>query len=138
RRARAGGPPALRRHACPLDGRDRPAEPRQDREEGAAEPAGLDPDRVRGMPSTGRRHVPFGAEWAVPVDVRVSEWVVAGGAGWSCGQCPLDARGEVVAPGNIDRQAALVADRIEAGLGRAGLDREGVLALVVYGVSPRR
>ena len=87
---------------------------------------------------TERRHVPFGAEWAMPVDVSVSEWVVARGAGWSCGQCPLDPRGEVVAPGDIDGQAVLVADRIEAGLGRAGLAPDGVLVLIVYGVSPWR
>jgi enamine deaminase RidA (YjgF/YER057c/UK114 family) len=86
----------------------------------------------------GRRHVAFGAGWSMPVDVSVSEWVVDRGIGWSCGQCPLDLAGGVTAPGDVDAQAHLVAERILAGLARAGLAAEGLLALIVYGVEPER
>ncbi len=74
----------------------------------------------------------------MPVEVRVSEWVVDRGIGWSCGQCPLDAHGRVTAPGDVEAQARLVAGRIIEGLSRAGLPAEGLLALIVYGVEPER
>ena len=95
---------------------------------------------VRAVPDVpgARRHVPFGAGWAMPVEVSVSEWAIDNGIAWSCGQCPLDARGAVVAPGDVDVQAGLVAGCIQAALARAGLVPEGILAMVVYGIEPAR
>ncbi len=77
-----------------------------------------------------RVHVPFD-HWAMPVDVQVSQLVRVGDLAWSCGQCPLDDKGQVLAPGDLQAQGKIVCNYIDAMLPRAGLAKEHVAQLVV-------
>lgn len=58
---------------------------------------------------TGPLHLPMGLMWNMPVPVTCSLAVAADGLAASCGQCPLDDVGQVLAPGDAGQQAALVA-----------------------------
>ena len=78
-----------------------------------------------------RRYVPFDV-FAMRVDVPVSSMVRDGDLGWTCGQCPLDRRGDVVAPFDLTSQAGFVCDMIEATVERAGFTRASVGKLNVY------
>ncbi len=80
---------------------------------------------------TPRIHVPFD-NWAMPVDVQVSQLVRVGDLAWSCGQCPLDAQGQVLMPGDLLAQVEIVCDYIEAMLPRADLGNEHIAQLVAY------
>lgn len=65
-------------------------------------------------------------------EVRVSTLVRDGGRGWTCGQCPLDRGGAVVAPGDLPAQAKFVRQMIESVLQRCGFDRDALGKLNVY------
>ncbi|WP_282607016.1 hypothetical protein [Pelagibius sp. Alg239-R121] len=78
-----------------------------------------------------RNHVPFDV-FAMQVDVPVSAMVSDSGYGWTCGQCPLDQHGQVVAPGELLTQAAFVCDMIESVVHRGGFNVASVGKLNVY------
>jgi len=78
-----------------------------------------------------RVHVPFD-NWAMPIDVSVSQMVRVGDLAWSCGQCPLDEKGQVRAPGDLRTQTRIVCDYIETLLPRADLTNASVAQLVCY------
>lgn len=82
-----------------------------------------------------RKHVPFDV-FAMQVDVPVSTMVCDGDYGWTCGQCPLDRHGQVVAPGNLVAQTEFVCDMIETVVRRGGFDIAGVAKLNVYYSDP--
>lgn len=77
----------------------------------------------------------MGALWQMPVEVACSLMATAGGIGFSCGQCPLDRAGRVVAPGDALAQAAQVAGLCEGVLALAPETPEAAL-LVIYHTSP--
>lgn len=54
-------------------------------------------------------HLPMGLMWNMPIPVACSLAVATDGLAVTCGQCPLDAEGRVLAPGDAAAQAALVA-----------------------------
>lgn len=78
-----------------------------------------------------RRHIPFDV-FAMQVEVPVSTMVCDDDHGWTCGQCPLDEHGQVVAPGNLVAQAVFVCDMIETVVRRGGFDNASVTKLNVY------
>lgn len=82
-----------------------------------------------------RRHVPFDV-FAMQVDVPVSMMVCDGDYGWTCGQCPLDRQGRVVAPGDLVAQAEFVCDMVEVVVRRGELDIAAVAKLNVYYSDP--
>jgi enamine deaminase RidA (YjgF/YER057c/UK114 family) len=78
------------------------------------------------------RHVPMGALWSMPVAVACSLIVTAEGAGFSCGQCPLDRDGRVRAPGDLARQARIVADTCRSLLALAQDAGHAALAVIYH------
>ena len=58
-------------------------------------------------------HLPMGLMWQMPIPVACSLAVAAQGLAVSCGQCPLDTKGQVLHPGNAGSQAALVAGMVQ-------------------------
>src|SRR5262245_23331881 len=58
-----------------------------------------------------------------------------GRTAWSCGQCPLDSQGSVLAPGDLREQTNHVVDLIEQVLQRAELSLHTVGKLIVYHVA---
>jgi enamine deaminase RidA (YjgF/YER057c/UK114 family) len=79
-----------------------------------------------------RFRVPFQSQWKMRIDHPYSLWVRDGEVGWSCGQCPLDPRGEVVAPGDLRAQTRFVIDMIEANLQLGQLGSGGAAKLMIY------
>jgi len=57
---------------------------------------------------------------------------------YTAGACPLDAAGEIVAPGDVAAQAAQVMDNLEAALRAAGADLCDVAKTTVYVASDRQ
>lgn len=57
---------------------------------------------------------------------------------FTAGACPLDAAGEVVAPGDVAAQAAQVMDNLEVALRAAGAELCDVAKTTVYVASDRR
>jgi enamine deaminase RidA (YjgF/YER057c/UK114 family) len=55
-----------------------------------------------------------------------------GGLVFTAGACPLDARGEVVAPGDLEAQARQALDNLASVLTEAGSSFEQVLKTTVY------
>ena len=45
-------------------------------------------------------HLPMGLMWQMPIPVACSLAVAAKGLAVSCGQCPLDTKGQVLHPGD--------------------------------------
>jgi len=82
-----------------------------------------------------RRHVPFDV-FAMQVDVPVSMMVRDGHYGWTCGQCPLDRRGRVVAPGDLVAQAEFVCDMVETVVQRGGFENADVARFNIYYSDP--
>lgn len=76
--------------------------------------------------------VPFEALWSMKITVPYSLFLRSGGLGWSCGQCPLDRDGDVVAPGDSAVQAALVARYAATVLDRAGMTVGDLCMAVIY------
>lgn len=66
------------------------------------------------------------------IPVPYSLFLRAGDLGWSCGQCPLDRDGAVVAPDDGLAQAALVARYAGTVLRKAGLEEGDLRMAVVY------
>jgi enamine deaminase RidA (YjgF/YER057c/UK114 family) len=63
---------------------------------------------------------------------------LAHGLVFAAGACPLDADGNVVAPGDREAQAAQAADNLLAALGEAGAGPESLLKTTVYVVADER
>jgi len=82
-----------------------------------------------------RKYVPFDV-FAMQVDVPVSTMVRDGDYGWTCGQCPLDHQGRVVAPCDLVAQAEFVCDMIETVVRRGGFEIADVVKLNVYYSDP--
>lgn len=58
-------------------------------------------------------HFPMGLMWQMPIPVACSLAVAAKGLAVSCGQCPLDTKGQVLHPGDARAQAGLVAGMVQ-------------------------
>lgn len=58
-------------------------------------------------------HLPMGLMWQMPIPVACSLAVAAKGLAVSCGQCPLDTKGQVLHPGDAGAQAGLVAGMVQ-------------------------
>ena len=67
-----------------------------------------------------RLYVPFDV-FAMQEDVSVSTLVRDGSLGWTCGQCPLDREGHVVAPNDLMAQAMVLCEGQAHGLVAAEL-----------------
>ena len=78
-----------------------------------------------------RLYVPFDV-FAMQEDVSASTLVRDGSLGWTCGQCPLDREGHVVAPNDLMAQVRFVCDMIESVIPRGGFDRTEIGKLNVY------
>ena len=76
-------------------------------------------------------HLPMGLMWNMPIPVACSLAVAAQGVAISCGQCPLDSDGRVLAPGDAGAQAALVAQMVAGVLSHLPGGHQPAL-LVVY------
>lgn len=79
-----------------------------------------------------RAFVPFGRSWSLRVPVPYSALVRDGTRAWSSGQLSLDTNGQVLAPGDIAAQAAVIAGNIETLLTEAELGARDVSRLVLY------
>ncbi len=79
--------------------------------------------------------IPFDS-WNMPVPVQVSQLVRDGDLAWSCGQCPLDADGQVLFPGDVTAQAERVCGYIENVIGQGGLTADSVAKLLIYHAAP--
>lgn len=64
--------------------------------------------------------------------------VESGRTAYLAGQCPLDAAGELVGPGDVSAQAAQVAANALAALAAVGAGPEDVVRSVIYVVSDAR
>ncbi len=76
-------------------------------------------------------HLPMGLMWNMPIPVACSLAVATDGLAVTCGQCPLDAEGRVLAPGDAAAQAALVAGMGQGALAHLPVEHHAAL-LVVY------
>ncbi len=65
-------------------------------------------------------------------EVQVSSLVRDGEFGWTCGQCPLDRDGAVIAPGDLMAQTTFVREMIENVLARGGFSIDAIGKLNVY------
>ena len=75
------------------------------------------------------RFVDFEGLWKMAIDTPYSLLVSSGSSAWTCGQLAMDENAEVVAPGDLDRQAEIVADYIAEISATCGSDnREGASA----------
>ena len=82
-----------------------------------------------------RWFVPFGALWAMPIEIPYSALVRDGDLAWSCGQVPLDADSRVVAPDDLVAQTEVVCGYVEETLRLGGLSGDAVGKLVLYYVA---
>lgn len=80
---------------------------------------------------TGILHLPMGLMWNMPIPVACSLAVAAQGLAVSCGQCPLDGDGRVLAPGDAVAQADLVAGMVQGVLSHLPPGHHAAL-MVVY------
>jgi enamine deaminase RidA (YjgF/YER057c/UK114 family) len=62
----------------------------------------------------------------------------AGGLVFTAGACPLDADGAVVAPGDLEAQAAATVDNLVAALADAGTTPDALLKTTIYVVAEQR
>lgn len=79
-----------------------------------------------------RSHIGFERLWSMKIPVPYSLFVRDGDFGWSCGQCPLDRLGQVVAPSDPLGQSELVASYCRVLLSEAGFDPQDLRMAVVY------
>ena len=79
-----------------------------------------------------RRYADPEGLWSMPVDVPYAKAVRAGGLIATCGQCPLDARGAVLAPDDPGRQAELAMGYVERVLAELGAGLADLVRLVVF------
>ncbi len=75
-----------------------------------------------------RHHIGFDRLW-MQNPVPFSMFLRAGDFGWSCGQCPLDRAGQVVAPGDALAQTRLVAGYAQTLLAESGFARADLARL---------
>ncbi len=85
---------------------------------------------------TGLLHLPMGLMWNMPVPVACSLAVAAGGLAVSCGQCPLDDAGRVLAPGDAAAQAQAVARMIAGVLSHLPAGHAPSVLVVYHDASP--
>ncbi|MBL9054416.1 MAG: hypothetical protein JNN02_11870, partial [Tabrizicola sp.] len=78
------------------------------------------------------RHLPMGLMWNMPIPVACSLAVAGRGLAVTCGQCPLDDRGQVRFPGDAAAQAELVASMAEAVLNHLPDAHFAALAVVFH------
>lgn len=79
-----------------------------------------------------RQHIGFERLWSMQIPVPYSLFLRAGDFGWSCGQCPLDRAGQVVAPGDALAQTRLVAGYAQTLLAESGFAVTDLRLAVVY------
>ena len=79
-----------------------------------------------------RSHIGFDRLWAMQIPVPYSLFLRDGPFGWSCGQCPLDRTGKVVAPDDARAQADLVGNYARTILAEAGFAPQDLKLAVVY------
>ena len=84
-----------------------------------------------------RSFVPFGALWAMPIEIPYSLLVRDGDVAWTCGQVPLDGDSRVVAPDDLVAQSRVVSDHIEEILRRGALSNAAIGKLGLYYVARR-
>jgi hypothetical protein len=77
----------------------------------------------------------MGLVWSMPVPVACSLAVATGGLAATCGQCPLDAAGGVLHPGDAGAQAVAVAQAGRVALGHLPVPHHAAL-LIVYHAAP--
>ena len=82
-----------------------------------------------------RSFVPFGALWAMPIEIPYSLLVKDGDLAWTCGQVALDGASRVVAPGDLAGQTEVVCDYVEEILRLGALPANAIAKLVLYYVS---
>lgn len=83
-----------------------------------------------------RSHVGFDALWSMRIPVPYSLLLRSGDLGWSCGQCPLDREGAVIAPGDVLAQAGVVGELARTVLARGNFRTEDLVMAVVYTTAP--
>lgn len=83
-----------------------------------------------------RSHIGFDRLWSMQIPVPYSLFLRDGAFGWSCGQCPLDSAGQVVAPGDALAQADLVARYCQVLLSESGFQPSDLRMAVVYHDTP--
>ena len=79
-----------------------------------------------------RQYVPFSSQWKMRIDHPYSLVVRDGAVAWSCGQCPLDAEGRVLAPGDLVAQTRCVARFVQNALDSVEFASKSVSKIVVY------
>ena len=79
-----------------------------------------------------RSHVGFDTLWSMKIPVPYALLLRDGAFGWSCGQCPLDRSGAVVAPDDPVAQAALVTEYCAQVLAQAGFAPQDLVMALVY------
>jgi enamine deaminase RidA (YjgF/YER057c/UK114 family) len=79
-----------------------------------------------------RSHVGFDELWSMRIPVPYSLLLRSGDLGWSCGQCPLDRDGQVIAPGDVLAQADVVGSLACTVLERGGFHAADLVMAVVY------
>lgn len=84
---------------------------------------------------TGIQHLPMGLMWNMPIPVACSLATVSRDLATSCGQCPLDGEGRVLAPGDAAAQAGLVAGMMQGVLSHLPAIHHAAV-LVVYTDAP--
>ncbi len=83
-----------------------------------------------------RSHIGFDRLWSMQIPVPYSLFLRDGAFGWSCGQCPLDRAGQVVAPGDALAQTDLVARYCQTLLAESGFQPADLRLAVVYHDTP--
>lgn len=83
-----------------------------------------------------RSYIGFDRLWSMQIPVPYSLFLRDGAFGWSCGQCPLDRAGQVVAPGDALAQADLVARYCQTLLSESGFQPSDLRMAVVYHDTP--
>lgn len=86
------------------------------------------------MKPSATAYLPFDTVWKMRIDHPYSLFVREGALLWSCGQCPLDALGNVLHPGDLMSQAEAVAGFIRRFLGDMQSRASSIGRLVVYHV----
>ncbi len=81
---------------------------------------------------TQRTYVPFQSIWKMGIDHPYSLWVADGAVAWSCGQCPIDSNGAIIAPWDLVAQRRFVAGLIKRTLETGAIAPTHVCKLIVY------
>jgi enamine deaminase RidA (YjgF/YER057c/UK114 family) len=84
------------------------------------------------MPAHTLSFIPFDKVWRMRIDHPYSMLVRDGDMAWSCGQCPLDPKGEVLYPGDLLAQAVVVCDFIKRFLREIGCAASALGRVVAY------